>query len=549
MLVNSNIAEGYIQAKQAILNHFRVGEKTDETANEFYLRFPVARRRIKTKKVKSRTVRIVRYLIPAALLIILGAKMWLSLQYRVNFYCFDCYGYLINARAFLLGGTELTRSQIFTFLRPPFFPYLISVIWRMTGESVDAAALVQPIFTVAGAYVLFLLLKDMFDLKTALVGCLFLLATPMMYYTDQILVHGVGMFFLLLAVYLLRLGIQRSERFLPLAGGALALATLTRYTILVFVPVFLVLLTLWVGYRKRKFPWVGFGAMVLVFLILWTPWLYFNYVNGGFYTNYARNPFASVIDSMQGQALAYYSLSNTPPWYFFVQNMPYLLTIPGCILLLIGLVNKKTFEDKARLAILLYLVAFFTFHSAIGNKDLRFSIEWTPALVAFAALGFSRIEARLPSKTKILAWMFVGLWLTATFYSTMTFSLQVAQTGNRYYGGPDEFMEIAAWVKANTRPTDRVAADFGPALDWQNDRFYYDALPIAYAEQTGVPVDNMIRSLAYRYNITYFVFATCLPPPHCNMTGFARDPDLTLVKQFPDCHIYLYHCLNCTQTP
>ena len=464
--------------------------------------------------------------------------------------------YLINARTFLLGRGYSPGFELF---RPPLVPYLISLIWRITGVSYDAATLVQPLFAVAGAYVLFLMLKDMFNLKSAVVGCLLLSVAPIVFqWTDVIEVQCVGMCFLLLVVYMLWLGIRRSERFLPLAGGALALATLARYTILLLVPVFpLMLLTLWVGYgKRRKFPWRAIGGAGLVFFLLWLPWLYWNYANAHFYNlslsyqlnnytdAYARNPFASVI-------LGSYYIQVGPqgPWYFYIENIPYLLTIPGSILLLIGLVDKKTFENKARLILLLYLAAFFIFSSASAHKELRYSIEWTPPLAAFAALGFSRIEARLPSRTKILAWMFVGLWLATAFYPAVTLSLAVSHAANRQFaGGAEELVEISAWIKANTSGTEGVATDFQPAFNWQSDRYYYSCntgvIPIPYLEQTGITADKAITTFARQYNITLFVVSLSFAQRY----GFTKDPDLTLVKQFPDYRIYSYHPLNYTQT-
>jgi len=212
---------------------------------------------------------------------ILLVHIWLSLQYRLTWW--DGYVYLINARTFLLGRSYSPGFELF---RPPLVPYLISLIWGITGVSYGVATLVQPLFTVAGAYILFLMLKGMFNLKSAVVGCLLLSVAPIVFqWTDVIQVHGVGMCLLLLAIYLLWLGIRRSERFLPLAGGALGLATLARYTILALVPVFLLmLLTLWVGYGKgRKFPWFAVGGGVLSFLLVWLPWLYWNYANAHLY--------------------------------------------------------------------------------------------------------------------------------------------------------------------------------------------------------------------------------------------------------------------------
>ena len=446
---------------------------------------------------------------------ILAVQIWIALQHEVALQ--DGYFYLINARDFYLG-----RFNLFVLLRPPLVPYLISLIWHITGISYDAATLVQPPFTVAAAYILFLLLQDMFNLKTAIVGCLLLSVAPILFlWTSTIEVQNVGMLFLLLAVYLLWLGIKRSESFLPLAGGALALATLARYTILVLVPVFpLMLLTLWVGYgKRRKFPWRAIGGAGLVFFLLWLPWLYWNYAHFG-------NPFASVMRA--APSVGDLSAPSTP-WYFFFENMPVLLTIPGSILLLIGLIDKKTFGDKARFAILLYLAAFFIFHTASTNRQLRFSIEWTPALATFAALGFSRIEAHLPSRTKILAWMFVGLWLAAAFASAITFSLAVTQITNRYFGAPGQFTEISAWLKTNISPSVRVATDWPSQFGCQNDRYYYDTWPIRYAVLHGIPANQAIASFARQHNITYFLVRN----DYAKEYGFTKDPDSEACEAVP----------------
>lgn len=471
---------------------------------------------------------IERVIIPALLVAILAVKLWLSLQYRLALW--DGYAYLANARAFLLDRPP-DPYHFFELLRPPFVPYLISLIWRVTGENYDVATLVQPTFTVAAAYVLFLLLKEMFNLKSAVVGSLLLSVAPTVFYwTNEILVHGVAMFFLTLAIYFLWCGIERDERFLPFSGAALALGTLSRYTTLFLLPVFpVIMLVLWKAYRKkRKFPWVGFALMVAAFFLLWTPWLYWNYLNEG-------NPFASLISAyLVGEG------TSPGPWYFYIVNVADFLTIPGSILLFIGLADKRTVKDRTRLALLLWLAIFFVFHSILLDKQERFSIEWTPALAAFAGLGFSRIEARLPSKTKILAWTLVGLWLTATLYPAVTYNITAANSQVLQYGSVDEFMSVSNWIVANTSSTTRGATDIPTALAYQTDRSYFGMEYIVGAAQNqGVTVDQFLSTI----NVTLIVVTTGTG----QTLGFQNDPNLTLVKQFPNFDIYLYHCLNCTQ--
>ena len=469
--------------------------------------------------------------VPAVLLVILAVKLWLSLQYRLAIW--DGYSYLSNARAFLLGRTP-SPYHFFELLRPPVFPYLISLVWRITGQNYDVATLVQPTFAVAAAYVLFLLLKDAFNLKTATVGGILLAVAPTVFtWTNEILAHGVAMFFLTLAVYLLWLGMERNEWFLPLAGISLALSTLTRYDAFVFVPAFLVvLLSMWIAHRERRsFPWVGLILMVFAFAALWFPWLYWNYL-------YEGGPFASMISG-------YLTASGTEPgpWYFYFVNMPDLLTVPGTILLVIGLADKGIFKDRVKLAFLLWLATFLALYSLLPEpKDDHYAIMWTPALVVFAAIGFSRVEVHLPSKAKILAWVLLGLWLTSTFYSGVGASISEARIQIALYGSVDEFNAVSAWITTNTSPTVNGATDIPTALSYSTDRnfaniYYYDEV----APEMGMSVDQFLS----HENMTLIVVTSGT----AQSLGFPHDPNFNLLKQFPDYDIYAHQCLNCTGGP
>jgi len=482
---------------------------------------------LSSRIVLSRRI-IERVVVPALLLAILAVKLWLSLQFRLAIW--DGYSYLANAHAFLLGRAP-NPYHFFELFRPPFLPYIISLIWRVTGENYDVATLVQPTFTVAAGYVLFLLLKEMFDLKCAVVASLLLSIAPTVFYwTNQILEGGIAMFFLTLAMYLLWLGIERNERFLPFSAAALALGTLSRYTTLVLLPVFpIMLLVLWMAYRKtRRFPWTSFALMIIVFFLLWAPWFYWNYL-------YEGSPFASLIS-----ASFYEATGPTGPWYFYIVNVPDFLTIPGSILLFVGLADKRTISDRKRLVLLLWLVTLFAFHTLLVHKEERYSIEWTPALAAFAGLGFSRIEAHLPSRTKILAWLVVALWLTASFYPAVTYSVSAAKNQVLSYGSVDEFTSLSNWITTNTNSMTRGATDIPTALAYQTDRYYYNIWVLAgMAQNQGVTTDHFLSTI----NVTLIVVS----PATSQTLGFQNDPNLALVKQFPNYDIYLYRCLNCTQ--
>lgn len=468
-------------------------------------------------------------LFPGALLLVLIVKLWLSLQYRISIW--DSYVYLLNARTFFF-ARPLSQSSFFELLRPPAFPYIISLIWHFTGVSYFAAAYISPIYTIASAFIFYLLLKKMFGLKPAFVGGLLLAIAPEVFlWTNQILVHGEVLFFIVAAVYFLWRGIQNNDKYsLPLAGGALALATLTRYTILLLVPVFLVILIVFFfeSSRKRlKYPWANVCSMALVFVIAWIPWLIWNYQVAG-------NPLASLLAGLQ------FISGSAEPWYFFIVNMPLLLTVPGCALLVIGLIDSKTVKDRGRLVLLFWLATFFIFSSIIQHKETRYIIDFAPPLVAFATLGICRIEAKLPSRTKIVAWILIAIWLSATFYPAVSSSFVDAKNRELDYGSYGEFVTLSNWVIANTNKTTIAATDIPTALSFQTDRYFYSIeYLLSAAQERRMPVNQLMSDVGVKILI--------IRKLSDYETMFAHNPSATPAKQFPSYLVYTFNCLNCTK--
>jgi 4-amino-4-deoxy-L-arabinose transferase-like glycosyltransferase len=482
---------------------------------------------------KERFANIVLFVL---LLIVLNIKIWIAFQYRIGVW--DGYSYLLNARRFLYGYDPYIFFEI---LRPPLVPYLIALTWGLAGENIYIAEALQPIFTVAGAGVLYLLLKRMFGYKPAFIAALFLLAIPEVFVnTNLILVHGEGLFFITASVYLLWRAINGKAEFYPAAAGALALATLARYTTLVFVAFFVLVLvahfwepvralfrgrrreTLQPGKRVESFFWIW--VAVIVFVGIWIPWLNWNYANVG------GNPFASVQAGF---------IASIPPevtqWYFYVANLPALLGIIGAALLVIGLADKKAFKDKARLILLLWIAVFFIFHSVIANRQTRFYIEWAPPLAAFVALGVCRLERRLPSKAKILGWALIGIWLLASFYPAVNASLcsDPFSVANQYgfIRNYDEFQQVVKWVDSNTNHMTIGATDIGPFLSYSSNRLFYD---VSWIEQEsnarGITMDQFMKQLGVKIIV--------VRSDYINVVNLYKDSNLTLLKSLPDYAIF-----------
>ena len=108
---------------------------------------------------------------------------------------------------------------------------------------------------------LYLLVKEMFDARAGLIASVgFLLSPIIMINTDAVLVHGVGVFFVMLAVF--SLWRARSEpAYYFIVGAAIGLASLTRYPdlLIALVAIIFMLIDLKDSPQRRKsiLTWVS----------------------------------------------------------------------------------------------------------------------------------------------------------------------------------------------------------------------------------------------------------------------------------------------------
>jgi 4-amino-4-deoxy-L-arabinose transferase-like glycosyltransferase len=482
-------------------------------------------------------------LFPALLLIIMNVKVWISLQYRIAGW--DGYIYLLNARRFLYGYDPYSYFEL---LRPPFVPYLISLLWTVTGENYSVAIVLQAIFTAAAGYVMFLLVKEILGVKAALIASLAMLVIPDLFmWTDGLLIHGEGLFFDTVAVYALWRGLHGHPEYYPVSAFSLALGTLARYTNLALVPAMpmMLLSVYWLSRGPRKIStsslysflvstfrrffsrnsrnifWIWIG--IVVFVATWLPWLAWNQAGAG-------NPLASLYSGLF-TAEVFLPPSAYTPIYFYVTSIPAWLGIPGAILLVIGLVDRKTLRDKGLVILLLWMLTFLIFQTVVSNRQTRFYIEWTPALTAFMALGFLKIEQRLPRRTKVLAWALVALTLASSFVIAVNNGFVNAQSQEISIINYDEFNQVVSWIKANTNHTTIGATDLGPYFSYNSNRLFYDMgwIPREAADK-NMTVDQTMKWL----NVTVIV----LTRPYVIKFEVSNDPNLVVVQSFPDYLIF-----------
>ncbi len=306
-------------------------------------------------------------LIVALLLGVLAWKLFFAVQMRIPVW--DGCVYLSNARLFTFGNTSF-----FEVIRPPLFPFTVACIWRITGESLLLASLVQPGFTVAAGLVFYLFAKEARGSGFATVStAIFLLGnTAMSYWTNHILVHGETLFFLVLSSYSIFKAARGRPKFWWIAGAAAGLATLARYPAL-FAVGGIACVVLHPKFRKNN----GFSLDmrtgqivsadywnlvkgVSAFFIVWFPWFAWNWLVYG--------DFLYSITTGSGAV----TWGSHDPLYFYIVHAPETWGL-AVILLLVAIFSRDTWQDDCGFMLLLWFLFCLVGFSIIRICDSRLS--------------------------------------------------------------------------------------------------------------------------------------------------------------------------------
>ncbi|MBN2561865.1 MAG: glycosyltransferase family 39 protein [Phycisphaerae bacterium] len=146
------------------------------------------------------------------------------------------------------------------YLRPPGYPYFLSLIYRVAGLSYLAPRIVQMVFGLINVVLAFLLGKKWFGRSPALIFAALMSSYWIFIYFEGEFQEPALLIFLLLSfVYVLALWTERlSFRYALGAGLLLGLAALVKPNPLLFLPVG-VGWTFWIARRRRK-PLRTYGA-------------------------------------------------------------------------------------------------------------------------------------------------------------------------------------------------------------------------------------------------------------------------------------------------
>jgi len=164
-----------------------------------------------------------------------------------------------------------------TPVRPPMYPFFLSLIYLIFGHSYLTVRLAQAIVGALTCLVVYWIGKEIFDEGVGgATSLIFALYPALIGYTGSLLSETLFTFLLSIVVlFLVRAVKNRSSKLFAVSGAFLGVATLCRSAMISF-PLFL-LMGLWILHRLNVKTIVHFLVFLLAMVIVLAPWTLRNY--------------------------------------------------------------------------------------------------------------------------------------------------------------------------------------------------------------------------------------------------------------------------------
>ena len=316
---------------------------------------------------------------------------------------YDSFVFLANALVF--SGHSIGYSDL---LRPPFFSFIISLLFRLGYTSANTIFVVDGILFVFGVIGMFMLLKIRFnDLESFLGGLIYATFPIVLIYLGFGFSDLASVSFSIWAIYFMILAFKKDSRFFYLAFPFFMFAFLTRYNngLLIF-PVFLYIL---INSDKINFKNLIIG-IIASFLVL-LPVLIF------FYEKFGNiiYPLMSFGSTSTAVSISTETASYNPNIFYFLQMLPVYIGLQGKLIVLIvalGIVlylilrilrikdNKHSFEGlnlksrNSKIKLVLFIILIIAFLVSFGKTVYMVSE------VLFFALAYLFYEITRSMKIK-----------------------------------------------------------------------------------------------------------------------------------------------------
>lgn len=338
--------------------------------------------------------KIIPYIKGKEIYLILLFSLILRLIYPLfnNFLWWDSHIYIGIGKYIFSNGT----LGIWEPYRPLVYPFILGLFWKIGINPIIFGKFFDMILSLIVIYLTFILSKEIFNKKTAIISSLILSISPVfLMFTNLLQTELLAMTFGLLGIILFI-----KNKNLLLVGFLLSLSFLTKFPQGIwFASVFIVLL-LRKKIKELIYLSLGFSSLVLPFLI-------FNYFMYGNFL-YSFTSATAIIETftwMYGTGSLYYIKS------FFLRNLIYLLVFIYFLIFII----KKHWKNKSELLLIIISILTFLYFLQVPRKEIRYIATIMPLLsiiTGYMLLKIYNYEKKLKIKhIKPLAFILISITL------------------------------------------------------------------------------------------------------------------------------------------
>jgi hypothetical protein len=180
--------------------------------------------------------------------------LWYSPLLLAILLSFTCVGYTtVDSGLYIKKAYLFTQGQFDLSFRPGFI-FLLGLFFKTLGSTVWAATVLIRLFFIANVFLVFFMTKHLFNKKAAFASSLTLLLSYYLnFLSHSVLLDNVHPFFVLLAIFLSFIALDRlSNKLAMVAGFTFIYAYLIKSTTILFIPLPLVFAVLCDGIRLNS---------------------------------------------------------------------------------------------------------------------------------------------------------------------------------------------------------------------------------------------------------------------------------------------------------
>ena len=390
-----------------------------------------------------------------------------------------------NGHGFAIGGVPKP-------LRPPMLPLAGAATMLLAREQFDDTVLraTEIPFALLALVCTYAFTTLAWDRTTGFIAAALLGVMPLFWISVPFFLSEVPFLgFFAAAFWFFHFGLYRDRRFFLWSWIALALAMLTRYNAVLFLPLALLVIPLawWLGgpaARQRMFS-RSFLLSPLAALLVFLPWLIHQYVTFG-------DPLAGF--QVASQQLRLYVPDVSMPWYFYFEHIAGFLSLPIAVLCLAGVAWafwKRDFFALNNVMAAALILVWFSFYR---YKEDRFISEALPFLAVLAAVPLARMTLSLRSMPRfaILAAVLAGLLL-------LNFRVAGRVFQRAEVLGYPSFLDAMAFLRGHAGADEIVLGANYPQISWYSGLRAYDfpkdeaSFPAALKGSNWVVITNFER--------------------------------------------------------